>query len=250
MSNLTTYTPPKLAILEAKKKIRDYSETERNQITFRMIEKLLNLLGVNDGKQEHHKTLHAFINEMYTRLTYEEINEAFNLCVAGEFNIKPFQQLNSVVFGQVIAAFEVYKKEKLYTYRQKLQKEKAMIETPKEEKEFIMLEASDRIFRDYKQHKKITEACNHVYDYLFNKGLLPTDKDIKIAIFERAKVEAKSEAMRDAGIDYEQHRQLKETLERITVGKSDAIVIIAKRLSLEQYFKTLIKENKDIKQVI
>jgi len=250
MSNLTIYTPPKLAILEAKKKIRDYSETERNQITFRMIEKLLNLLGVNDGKQEHHKTLHAFINEMYTRLTYEEINEAFNLCVAGEFNIKPFQQLNSVVFGQVISAFEVYKKEKLYTYRQKLQKEKAMTDIPEKEKEFIMLEASDRIFRDYIQNKEITEACNHVYDYLFEKRLLPTDKDIKIAIFERAKLIAKSEAMRDAGTSYENHRQLKGTLEKITTGKSDTIVVIAKRLSLEQYFKILLEQNKDIKQVI
>ena len=40
-----------------------------------------------------------------------------------------------------------------------------------------------------------------------------------------------------AGVDYNLHRIIKETLEKIEAGKSDKIIPIAKRIVLEEYFK-------------
>ena len=241
MDKLTTYKKPRLAILESKAKLRDYPQEEKNTMTLELVAKLLDMLGVGEGKIEHHKRLHGFINDAYGNYTYEEINEAFTMYVSQRFGIKPYQQLNSVVFGQVMREFDFYKKENLKLFRLEMNKPEEVTE---ENEELIMIEAVDRLKKEYEQHKKITSIFVHVYDYLYKKKAFPVHtKEFRDKISERAKIIAKSDAMTEAGRDYNAHRFLKQTLEMIENGQGDSLATISKRLVLEDYFKDKINSD-------
>ena len=240
MSNIQTYKPPLLAILEQKNKLRDYPIEKRLMIAKNLVVNLLSDLGVSaKADTNHHVRAIKYISESCVNYSAEEIEKAFSLCIGGEIKIDLFQQINALVVGKVIREYEIYKKENLKEYRRKMKAQQIKKQTyTEDEKENIMLEAVDRLQKEYNQNGEITGAVTHIYDYLFEKGLLPKhNKKFKDRILEKAKKIAKSEAMSEAGRDYNIHRQLDSMLKKIETGQSDKIKPISKRLVLEEYFK-------------
>ncbi len=253
-NKLIIYKPPLLAVLEQGLKIRDYNEETRLGLAVTLVENLLSDLGVSkNADTSHHLRAIKYITESCVNYTPKEIEKAFQLAISGEINIDMFQQLNAVVIGKVMMAYETYKGEKLTKHRKKMADDKIKADeyslTP-EEIEEIMIEGCDRIFKDYEQNGMISEQCAHLYDYIFKKDLLPRDKEYKDEKMKKAKLIAKSEAMTRAGGDYELHRKLKDTLIDLQNGIGGNIVSIAKRLVLEDYFTKLIKEDKSILNMI
>ena len=111
MNELIQYQKPELIVLAEKKKLRDYEIEKRKAFSVKLIAKLLNLLGVNDGKTEQHNALAIHVCDFYGHVSFEQIDKAFGLFVIGAFTTKPFQQLNAVVFGQVMAEYFLHEKE-------------------------------------------------------------------------------------------------------------------------------------------
>jgi len=231
---------PLLATLESKKQLRDYSEIEINTALANLTIHLLNLLAVNSGKKDHQIKLIEFIKASNFNLTIEEIKYAFNLFVQGEFAMKPMQQLNAVVFGQVMKEYQAYKNEKLRVYRQKKQINENQADIPsKQEQEKMLDEAIMNIYLEYKNTGTITGVTSHIYDYLYNQGKLPKHtKEFKSMILKKAKAIAKSEQMTNASKSIEFHRNLKNALAKIETGKFDGLKTISKRLVLIEYFKS------------
>lgn len=193
------------------------------------IEKLLSLDGLKATDR-----LDAVLDEVENHtLSIEEIKRAFSMYVAGRFPLEPRDNYLTVIhFSKVVNCYvqEMNKKNKF--------KEQESENKSHEEIEFIMIEATDRIEKEYKANKEITGTYTHVYDYLFAKGLLPqhTNK-FKSGILVKAKAIAKSDAMTKAGSDFNFHQQLKTTLQDIDNNEHDSIKTISKRLVLEEYFK-------------
>lgn len=234
---------PKLIILEEKTKLRDYKPEVLNTLTFELVKKLLDLVGSNDGKSDHHISLINFIKDCYGHYTFEEIKHAFDLFVSGEFEHKPYQQLNAVVFGRTMREYEIHKRNKLESYRRK---KRLMADKPtKEQQEQTMNDAVNRLHLEFKNTGKISGTISHVYDFLDSQGKLQGDrskdewKKYKIEVFSHAKAQAKSEKMTEASSDISIHRALPKIIRDIESGDFDGLKTMSKRIVLMDYFKGL-----------
>jgi len=246
MSNIEIYKKPELMVLSESKKLRNYDQTERLTISKKIIENLLNKLGVgNKSNEQHHIAAIKFLSEN-KEFAPEEFDKAFNLAIEGILGVDIFQQVNCVVIGKVMVAYRNYRTENLKSYKHKQQLLKANITMTKEEQEFSIIEGCDRLFREYKFNKTISGVYVHIYDHLFKKGLLPTDKLYKDLIYAKAQVLAISEAKEIA----RENGETKKTVDRVIKEIEDKVnltpVSIAKRLVLEEYFDELIKNNENL----
>ena len=239
---LTQVKKPLLAVLENQKQLRDYSETEINVALANLTIHLLDLLAVNTGKIDHQIKLNEFIKASNFNLTIGEIKHAFNLFVQGEFNTKPMQQLNAIVFGNVIREYKAYKIENLKAYRRKKREQEEIRAIPsKHDQEKMLDEAIVNTYLEYKSTGTLTGVVSHIYDYLFKQGKLPQHtKEFKAMIFKKAQTIAKSEQMTQASMSMELHKHLKNILAKIGAGKFDGLKTISKRLVLIEYFKNQI----------
>jgi len=221
MSNELVIQHPQLP-LRAYPKDKLQSEMD---IFSKWINDLLGLTGVDAAK----RLLIALpaVEKHFWSLGFQEVEKAFTMYVDGQLKTQPLPNyFTRILVGQIFKEYKEQKTKKQMKYNNY---------TSPEEIEFIMDEAVDRIHKDYIQNKCITESCHHVYDHLFEQGKLPTEKEYKIDIFERACEIRERELMQER--HFHNKKQIDEVLNNI---KKDGLVKnIAKKLVLEDYFKTL-----------
>lgn len=244
MSSLVTYQKPQLAVLEEKPKLRDYTDAELNTICVVLVSELTDLLGVKDGKVNHLNKLASFIKDCYKNHAIEEIKHAFDLYVKGEFHHKPFQQLNAVVFGQVMREYDIYKRNQLELYRRKkrLMAEQNQIPS-KEEQKKSMDEAVVRLYLEFQNSGTITGIVSHIYDYLDNKGTLKGDKtddswnDYKKEIYESVRRRMIAENEVKTAKDRQEVIDIKNLIKELESKKSGKAISESKKQILIEYFK-------------
>ena len=183
MSNLTTYKTPLLAVLEQEKKIREYSSEERLTLCFGLVSNLILDLGVSSKSDpEQHQRAIQFLANDCGKYTVREIDKAFKLAIQGYLNIDLFQQVNVLVIGKVLKAFDEYKIQQLRVFRQNKNKElQSRPMTEKEKKEYI----KNAVFKQldfFKQNGFCDENRFFVYDIFEKDGLLILDKETKLSI--------------------------------------------------------------------
>ena len=172
MDQLAKYIKPELIVISESKKLRDFTPEERTMKSASLVYKLLNLLGVKDGNTEHHTELVRHVTDFYGHFTFEQIEKAFGMFISRQLKIQPFQQLNAVVFGNVMQEFDDYTKEQTKNYRLAIQEFKAKaIPMTQEEKDDIMQKAIEKAIDVYKQTGTI-EMASSKYDWLDAQGKL------------------------------------------------------------------------------
>lgn len=245
IQSLQIYAKPELVILSEKKKLREYREEEQTAAVGKMVYNLLLLLGVKDGNTEQHNALGNHIIRAYQHTTIEQIEKAFELFISGTFKIKPFQQLNAVVFGNVMTEYLEYEKQKTKNYRLKIQEFKSKAtQMTEQEKDQLMEESIQEAIQHYKQTGEIEMAANK-YDWLDLKGKLQEGltteewndrkrskylsvKHRLIAAYEGAKASSK-----------EQKVEFKNILQELQEAKSGKAIVQSKTELLEDYFNSL-----------
>jgi len=221
----------KLAVLEKKLPLRAYPKDDLDTIlntSFKFW--LSNILNLKADQEDKVNIAIPVIKEHCIGMGFIEIKKMFELYVDNKLHLKPIPNyFDRILLGKIVQAYRTQKPIK-----------KMVIKEPEktdDEKEFIMIEAVDRLTKEYKENKEISGAFTHVYEYLFKKGVLPKHtKEFKAEVFDKARKIAKAEAMTEAGADYNLHRQLKDIISSIESGKNERITPIAKKIILEQYF--------------
>lgn len=246
MNELIQYQKPELIILAEKKKLRDYPIETRKTHAVRLIAKLLNLLGVNDGKTEQHNALAIHVCDFYGHVSFEQIDKAFGLFVLGTFKTKPFQQLNAVVFGQVITEYFDYEKEQTKIYKMKLLEFKETSKPmDKKEAEQLMENAINEAIEVYKRTGEI-ELAPSKYDWLDSKGLMQgalsledwnNVKREKMNSVRARLIEVYGKAK---AISFEDKIEIKNTLKDLQDKKSGMVISQSKLELLKDYFNTKI----------
>lgn len=246
MNKLVKYKKDELILISEKPKLRSYEETERKRLVVKLVAELLFLLGVNEGKTEQHNALALHINNNWTNLTFEEIRKAFIMFVNGELNIKPFQQLNAVVFGQVINEFKTFQVDKIRSYKNKMQKLKFESNkmTPQEADKFM-----ENIIEEAKKKFKkngLIESHFSKYNWLDSKGKLQGNKSKKE--WEDYKLTKYYSVQSRLLVDYEnmkaqtrdEKNKIKLAIQDIKNKKSNKVINQCKLEILEDYFNNLI----------
>ncbi|MFZ2432495.1 MAG: hypothetical protein WAW57_15255 [Lutibacter sp.] len=242
MNELIQYQKPELIILAEKKKLRDYEIETRKAYAVKLIAKLLNLLGVNDGKTEQHNALAIHVCDYYGHVSFEQIDKAFGLFVLGTFKTKPFQQLNAVVFGQVMADYFDYEKDQTKIYKMKIQEMKETAPTmDKEESDKFMEIAIKEAIEIYKKTGDI-ELPVSKYDWLDSKGLMQGELSLeKWNNIKRDKMESVRTRLIEVygkakAISFEDKIEIKNTLKNLQQKNCGMAVAQAKLELLTDYF--------------
>ena len=219
----------KVAILEKRLPLRNYPEKELDNMLSTVFKFwLANLLSIKADNEEKVDNALPSIKKHFWSLGVKEIKKVFTMYADGELNIKPISNhLDRILVGQI---FEAYK-------NQKPRKKSSQHYTSPDEIEFIMTEAVDRIQKDYEQNGKITEMCHHVYDHLFEKGVLPkhttqykTEIQTRaIEIYERKLIE--------------DEEMMQEIISNFSDSQMSELKNLKKRLVLEDYFKLIQNTN-------
>lgn len=246
MNELIQYQKPELLILAEKKKLRDYPIETRNALMVKFIAKLLNLLGVNDGKTDQHNALAMHVSDYYGHFTFEQMDKAFGLFVQCSFKIKPFQQLNAVVFGQVMAEYSEHEKEQTKIYKMKLLEFKETSKPMnKKEAEQLMENAINEAIEVYKKTGEI-ELAPSKYDWLDSKGIMQgalsledwnNVKREKMNSVRARLIEVYGKAK---ALSFEDKIEIKNTLKDLQDKKSGMVIAQCKLELLQDYFNTKI----------
>jgi len=219
-----------LVELNKKLPLRAYVENDLDTILATVFKFWLsNLLSLKSDQEDKVNIALPVIKELCIGMGFDEIKKMFEMYADGKLSLKPIPNyFDRILLGKIVAEY------KSKTKKPKIMEEKQPTD---DEKEFIMIEAVDRLTKEYKENKEISGAFTHVYEYLFKKGVLPKHtKEFKAEVFDKARKIAKAEAMTEAGADYNLHRQLKDIISSIESGKNERITPIAKKIILEQYF--------------
>jgi hypothetical protein len=224
-------------------KIKDISEEDFKHHLIKTIVTINALSGIKDPMDDITKQdIREMILMRFKGLSFDEIGYAFKKERYGDLGTRTehFQLFDAKYVSVVLDKFVKWKKDKIVQHNlnsKKMEEE----EISEEEKEFIMAEAIDRLKKEVKINGGIgvNSICVHVYDHMDAKGMLPTDKEYKLEIYERAKKVAKGEAAGKATHSLEEHRNLKATIEKLDLPKNASVINIAKRLVLTDYFNKI-----------
>ena len=242
---------PILALAMENPRISQYPEPARNSTTLSFVAWALNMLGVNhkEGGTGHHTAVFEFINTSLQGYTYEELKQAILMYVRGDFNGKNIlvaQQLNALVLGKIMYAFDERKKEMLNRYLRLRSEERRKEESEKNkltpiEKINIMLPGVSRCFNSYLDKNKIIDGHVWIYELLSDQEIITPKADEKRAVYEKAKEIHKNKPItaRQSISDY------KKVLLEIERNSSQAVVIESKEILLKQYFDKLVVRYSD-----
>lgn len=243
---------PYLINLIDKKKIRDYTDANREQNNGALINKLLGMLGVvttdGDGKALHYIAVDQYINDNLGKFTYSEITEAFNMLLNGTFGdkIKVYPKLDCILLSNTMKLYKVERDRITDNYYNQLKKQVRLLENKRnelseEEKKKQVTNGIIRVFNEYLQTSQIDFGTEYVYDELFELKLLPQEKKYRLEKLKIAQKKIKSETVR--GIN-------KQSLKDIMKGNYIGDISLAKRLIISEYFDKLIQEEKNISNIL
>lgn len=237
---------PLLAVAMEKPRISQYPEPQRNTTTLSFVEWALNMLGVNhkEGGTGHHTAVFEFVNTSLQGYTYEELKQAILMFVRGEFNgsdIFVSQQLNPIVLGKIMQAFDLRKKESLNAYlrlrsKQIAEEERKKNELTDEEKEELTIQGICRCYNYYQSKKDIITGYVWIYDYLQDNGTIKDSKEDKLEAMAKCKEKALNKP-KPLNMSKEVYRQYKSDVEK---NKNGEVIVAAKSLLLKYYFDVLL----------
>jgi len=248
MNKLLIYKKPLLAVLEQEKKLRDYNEQERLFACKNIITVLLLDLGVgskSDPQQHLRAIQHLFEN--CGKYSVNEIKKAFSLAITGKLDIELFQQINILVIGKVLRAFDVYKIEKLKVYRLKKSSENKNPPMSEDEVKAYTKIAAKKQLDYFIENREIDESRIYVYDIFDKLGLMPIDIEYKNSVKKDAIKILKSEYLikQKTASSIDEFKEIKKILKGLEIGKVKGIKNKCKKLALEDFLRKELKTNED-----
>lgn len=228
-------------------KIRNFTTTAQLDEVVNYMVTILNIKVSNDAEiRELNKQMVMILQLLRNKfgsLTAEEVKEAFQMYVAHEFDIKVFRLLDCVAVGEVLNAYTNYRNERLRAYNEKKTAEAQKQPEPTPEEILAMLkDGANRMYLEYKETKLVSDPSEYMFNFLYEQGKLPLNDKLQnnkyyTAFYQKAKKVARVEHSKIKGATQFDRDTLKAELDEILKGKSNKIIILAKKMALEDFFK-------------
>lgn len=203
----------------------------------------VNLLAIKQKISQINKDdIRDMILIKFKNLSLEEIDYAFKHDRWSGNPIDHYQLFNSEYVAKVLTRYKKWLRETRYQNNLPLQIEKKKPEPTEVEKQKIIDSGIIDCFEEYKAHKKIPMGRVWVYDYLYEKKLLPAHTQ---KFREKIKRNAIKKFYKKSEVEVDRTKELKSVLKKIQTGKRE-LKVFCKVLVLEEYFNRLIAQEKQI----
>lgn len=250
MSNIQIYKKPMLAIIEQETKLREMPNEERLMKCTQVVANLLLDLGVSSKSDaQQHLRVIKFLVDDCGKYTIKEIELSFKLAIQGKLSIDLFQQINVLVVGKVLNAFDNYKIEKLRNFRNK--------ESMANEKEKSMTDEQIKCINNLLVNEQLDMFIDkglintnkiYVYDVLDKMGYMPTDLKYKNDVKNDAISLLDNEYKNKKATSLEEKRSFKNIVKEINSGKGGKVVNKCKELALYDFFRKITNNDQSLNE--
>lgn len=172
----------------------------------------------------------AEIRENYKWITAWEIDFAFSQGYKNRYG--DYMGLSVKTFCNWLDSFEKIDRQLEMEKRRPKENNLQLPSISESEKENLILQGLESCFNYAKEYNSIQPGRIYLYDYLDEKGLMPTDIETKNAVLKIAKKNVQKQA--DLAISKEEKNLY--SIENIVGGPSNKVVAECKRLSLLSFF--------------
>lgn len=239
-------------------KIKDLGEQQQSQIK-QLIYSLFMLMGIEEKEDGEKKLIYfaldRFICVYLKKYTVLEISNAMMLYLSGQFSATlgktVYRKLDAVILGAVMQEYELYKREELKRYdiyvhkNAPLQLNKQNELTSSEKKE-VAIKGVSEAFEFFKKNKSLGSGRVYVFDILYRAGLL----DLNPKYVEDVRKRALEKDINQAQNKIRKKSELQKALKIIEEKQNNPKNITARYISIEDYFKKIIEEKKDILKIL
>lgn len=191
------------------------------------------------------------IYNYFSELTIEEIYKAFEFERYNVYTAKTehFQEFDANYISTVL------KKYKNWKYATQIQHNIATTSKQvnelisDDEKKYIMENAVNRLFSEFKQNGTIEENGTHVFDFLIERGFIKNNNKPEIVSYYDSKIEEAKQQLKTELTEKNSQRiypdkNFSSDLQKIASGKSNEIIIRAKKNILIEFFKKQVELEK------
>jgi len=219
----------KLSVLEKQLPLRAYPPEDLNKILIMdFLPWLSGLLSLTDEVSANRLELALpAIKDQCIGMGFVEIKKMFEMYADNKLAVKPISNFfDRILLGKIIDEYRSYKKR---TVKPKIEEMKP---PPGIDLSEQIEESIKEMQEYYYQHGKINGIVTHLYSHLFSKGVLPQhNKEFVAKITSKSLKIAKSEAMSEAKMSINKHRDLKKVLLDLESAGNPVIKVIAKRVT-------------------
>jgi hypothetical protein len=196
----------------------------------------------------------------HSDLTVEEIWKAFELERYREYEEKTeaFQLFNADYVSAILKKYKGWKLNIKQQHNISFNMQQTLLpEVSDVEKVESLKQGTLRRFEEFQQTKKIEEPCSHIFDYLFEKGIIKqvTEKNPKLFYYYQeklkvaeAQIKKELEGNRSSGIINK--TEFLEQIEKISEQQSSKAQIRAKKLILVDFFNKQIELKTDLETLL
>lgn len=189
---------PSLVVAIEQKKIREYSKDEKETENGNIITWIMSLLGIistdDNSRTLHYVAVDDFISDDLGKYSYAEIKEAFKMYVKGDFNSefeRLIYKLDCIILAKVMRCYDVVKQSQTNAYYSELKKKVRELHEMKnqiteEQKIKIIMSGLESAFYQYHDNGTLDIGRLYLYDFLYEKDLLPKEKVTKEAVLKIA----------------------------------------------------------------
>lgn len=229
----------------------DLTQVEQKQYLqqgFSMIfTKAANLIGLKDPISQINKLdIVEMIMSRFKSLSLEEIDYAFRLDRYSGEPVQHFQLFNAEYVGKVLHRYREWLRNTRANNNLPMAKKSEPKELSPEEKELLVINGAIECFEDFKTLKEIPLGKTYVYDYLYEKKLLPSHTP---AFRERVKRQAIKQLYKSKENPNKDRREIKSILQEVQFRKNN-LKVQCKNLVLQEYFNRLLAEGKSLDEVL
>ncbi len=210
--------------------------------------RVANLLGIKHQiNQINKEDIREMIYYRFGNLSLEEIDYAFKLDRYGKFGdpTEHYQLFNAEFVGKVLNRYKNWVQQYRFDNRIPTAKLPEKKELTSEEKETIVVTGVLNFFDEFKENRHIPPGRLYVYDYLFEKKLLPPHTP---EFKEKIRRSAIKHLSKSETPDRKKRKDLKATLKEIQSGDKNQsrLKLKCKELVLKYYFNSLIARNREL----
>lgn len=233
-----------LPTLQTKIPLRSIPEQKLNTMLIRdflpFLSKLLSLTD-NVSAERLEMALPA-IKTQCIGMGFDEIVKMFEFYVDGKMTIQPISNyFDRVLFGQIVKEWK-----SINAMKNTITKIPTINE--KEKKEYLK-EGILKELQFFKENRFCSGKRFYLYDLFEKKGLINLSLEEKKAIKKDAIEILIKEYQGKKASSITENKEIKNTIRALLIGKSDKIKIKCKNLALEDYLRTAIKDEIELKKI-
>lgn len=260
MSNIIVYQEEKLSLGEVsfvkdipnQIKIREVSGYELTKQISLILPQIIVHLGIKGQLPDFTKTdIKEMILLRFKSLSLNEVAYAFKLERYGILGVKTehYQLFDATYVSAVLEKYVTWKKLTKLTHNIEVSKP-VEVKVSDQEKIYWNNQGINTCLDHFLDTKTIKYGYLYVYEILYDKGLLPTDKETKLKVKNAAIELLKTEYATKKAVTLEEKRDFNRLLSQLQEkndkrdAKNVAVINKCKELSIINFFRKLIREDK------